>query len=54
MAATFMQIFLILHARGGFLGSISMRLAAKLQIDLACIAVSWMQNLHALSAIFLL
>jgi len=28
-------------------------IAAKRLIDLACIAVSWMQNLHALAAIAL-
>ena len=54
VAATHMQIFLILHARGGYLGSLCMQLAAQRRIALACIATSQMQNLHALVAITLL
>jgi len=53
VAAIRMQIFLILHARCGYLGSNCLRLAAKRKIDLACIAASRMQNLHTLAAIAL-
>jgi len=56
VAATRMQsalVFQILHALGGNLGSILIRLAAKWQIVLACIAASQMQNLHALAEILL-
>jgi len=45
--------FPILHARGGHMDSICMRLAAKRQVDVACIAASRLQNLHALAAITL-
>jgi len=45
--------FLILHARGSHMDSICRQLAAKRQIDVACIAASWLQNLHALAAITL-
>jgi len=50
---THMQIFPILHAHGGYLGSICMQLAAKQLINLACIAAIRMQRLHALTAIAL-
>jgi len=48
-----MQIFPLLLARGGYLGSNCMQLADKWIIDLACIAASQRQNLHALAAIAL-
>ena len=53
VAVTRMQIFPILHACDGYLDSICMWLAAKPQIDLACIAASRMQTLHELAAIAL-
>jgi len=56
VAATRMQIDLflpILHTHGRHMDSICLRLAAKRQVDVACIAASRLQNLHALAAITL-